>query len=67
MATSKPPTSYRLSEQATECIARLAEHLGVSKTDVVEMAVRQLARKELGERLPGPAPKRPRRRPRKEK
>jgi len=47
MATDKPPTSYRLSHAARELIDRLAEHMGVSRTDVLEMAVRQLARREL--------------------
>jgi hypothetical protein len=64
MATDKTPTSYRFSGHARGLIDRLSEHLGVSKTDVIEMAVRLLARREFeggGE----PAPKRPRGRPRK--
>jgi hypothetical protein len=59
MATDKTPSSYRLSNQARELIDRLADHLGVSKTDVIEMAVRLLARREF-ERVGEPAPKRPR-------
>jgi uncharacterized protein (DUF1778 family) len=49
MPTDKNPTSYRLSEEALALIDRLAEALGISRTSVVEMAVRQLARRELGE------------------
>jgi hypothetical protein len=48
MATDKPPTSYRLSDQCRDLIDHLTEHLGVSKTDVIEMAVRHLARREFG-------------------
>jgi hypothetical protein len=65
MATDKTPSSYRFSDHARELIDRLAAHLGVSKTDVIEMAVRLLARREFED--PGePPPKRPRRRPRKQ-
>jgi hypothetical protein len=49
MATDKNPTSFRLSEEALGLIGRLAETLGISRTSVVEMAVRQLARRELGD------------------
>jgi hypothetical protein len=35
-----------------ELIDRLAEALGLSKTSVIELAVRQLARRELGGRAP---------------
>jgi hypothetical protein len=52
MPTDKNPTSYRLSEEALALIDRLAEALGISRTSVVEMAVRQLARRELGEAAP---------------
>jgi hypothetical protein len=65
MATDKTPSSYRFSDQARELIDRLAAHLGVSKTDVIEMAVRMLARREF-EGVGEPPPKRPRGRPRKE-
>jgi hypothetical protein len=64
MATDKTPSSYRFSDRARELIDRLADHLGVSKTDVIEMAVRLLARREF-EGAPEPAPRRPRGRPRK--
>jgi len=63
MATDKTPSSYRLSDRARGLIDRLADHLGVSKTDVIEIAVRSLARREL-EGVAEPAPKRPRGRPR---
>ena len=46
--TIKNPTSFRLSDKAVECLAQLAKHLSVSRTSVLELAVRQLARKELG-------------------
>jgi hypothetical protein len=63
MATDKAPSSYRLSDRARELIDRLADHLGVSKTDVIEMAVRLLDRREF-EGAGEPAAKRPRGRPR---
>ena len=59
MATDKTPSSYRFSDRARELIDRLADHLGVSKTDVIEMAVRLLARREF-EGAAEPAPRRPR-------
>jgi hypothetical protein len=49
MPTDKPPTSYRLSEKARGLIDRLAGALGLSRTAIVEMAIRQLARRELGD------------------
>jgi hypothetical protein len=64
MATDKTPSSYRFSDQARELIDRLAAHLGVSKTDVIEVAVRLLARREF--EGVEPPPKRPRGRPRKQ-
>jgi predicted DNA-binding protein len=36
-------TSFRLSPPALEIIEKLAEQLGVSKTSVIEIAVRNLA------------------------
>lgn len=41
-------TSYRLSEDAQELLGRLADRLGLTKTSVVEMAIRKLAYLELG-------------------
>ena len=47
------PTSYRFSEHARELINRLSEALGISRTAFVELAVRQLARRELPGYTPG--------------
>jgi hypothetical protein len=48
MPTDKTPTSYRLDDEVKEMIARLAKLHGVSATAVVGMAVRALARRDLG-------------------
>jgi hypothetical protein len=40
-------TTFRLSEAARTLLARLAEHHGIAQTAVVEMAVRQMARRDL--------------------
>ncbi len=48
MATSKFPTSLRLSDEARAMQAALARRLGVSLTAVVEMAVRKLYASEIG-------------------
>lgn len=42
----KVKTSFTLSADASELLAILAAKFGVSKTDVVEIAVRQLAQRE---------------------
>lgn len=47
MPTDKQPTSFRLSDEARELIARLAATHGVTATAVLEMAVRHLARRDL--------------------
>jgi hypothetical protein len=47
--TTKAPkiaTSYRLSSEALTLIARLAKHHGISQAAVIEMAVREQARKD---------------------
>jgi hypothetical protein len=49
MPKSRGGTSYRLSECAQDLLAKLSERLGVTKTGVLEMAIRKLARTELGE------------------
>jgi hypothetical protein len=54
--TPGQPTSFRLTEEASQMIEELKAHLGVKRTAVVEMAVRQLYRKELGVK---PAKKKP--------
>jgi hypothetical protein len=41
----RKPTSFSLSERAVELIAMLAEHHGLNKTLVLEMIVREEARK----------------------
>ncbi len=52
MPRTKYPASYRLSEVCQSLIGALAGHLGVSRTGVIEQAVRKLAR---AEGLPEPA------------
>jgi predicted transcriptional regulator len=62
MPTDKRSTTFRLSEEARQLLERLAEVNGVAQTAVLEMAIRQMARRDLppapepsGEK---PAPKR---------
>ena len=43
---TQQPTSIRLSDHATALHNALAEKLGVSKTAVLEMALRLLAKRE---------------------
>ena len=43
MPKPRSGTSYRLSEDAQELLGRLAGRLGLTKTSVVEMAIRKLA------------------------
>lgn len=47
MAKPRGATSYRLSSDAQRLLNTLAEQLGVSKTAVLEVAIRKLARAEL--------------------
>lgn len=42
----KYPMSYRLTKTAQVLIDKLADRLGISKTGVIEVAVRELARRE---------------------
>lgn len=42
-------TSYRFSTDAQVLLARLADRLGLTKTGVLEMAIRKLAQAELGD------------------
>ncbi len=51
MPTDKRPTSFRLSDEARELLTRLEAHYGLTKTAVVEMAVRELARQDLPSNL----------------
>ena len=46
MPTSKNPASYRLSEDALVLIEQLAKAMGLSRTSVIEVAIRHLAKKE---------------------
>lgn len=39
------PVPFRLSEKAVALIGEMSERHGLSKTDVVELAIRQLARR----------------------
>jgi hypothetical protein len=49
MPKPRSGTSYRLSEDAQELLGRLSGRLGLTKTSVLEMAIRKLAYAELGE------------------
>lgn len=61
MPTDKRSTTYRLSDEARSYLERLAEHHGINQTAVLEMAIRQMARKDLPtEAEPTPAKKRTR-------
>lgn len=42
----KQPTSMRLTLEAKRLLRQLAEKLGVSQAAAMELAIRQLARKE---------------------
>ena len=42
----KKQVSYTLSEEALELLEKIARKLGVSKTAVLEMVIRQKAREE---------------------
>ncbi len=48
MGKPKGATSYRLSEDAQTMLAALAEQFGVSKTGVLEIAIRKLAGIDFG-------------------
>jgi hypothetical protein len=52
MPSGKRTTTYRLSEEARTLLGRLAEHHGVTQTAVLEMAIRQLARRDLPDSAP---------------
>jgi predicted DNA-binding protein len=49
MPKPRSGTSYRLSKEAQDLLGRLACRLGLTKTSVLEMAIRKLAYAELGE------------------
>jgi predicted DNA-binding protein len=46
MKRTKKATSIRLSEEAMRLRNLLAEKLGVTASDVIELAIRELAKKE---------------------
>jgi hypothetical protein len=78
MPTDKRPATYRLSEEARTIVKDWATRRGMSETDVVELAIRLLAKygvppshpnlhienEPKSEPVPAPAPK-PQRKPRK--
>jgi hypothetical protein len=43
---TKQPTSYRLSAEAKRLIALLAAHISISPRDVIEVAIREKAKRE---------------------
>lgn len=45
ISMDRKPTSYRLTTVAVDLISILAKGLGVSQTAVIEMAVRDLAKR----------------------
>lgn len=42
----KRPKSFRLSDEAVQKLAKLAEHFGLTETAVIEMLIREKARTE---------------------
>ncbi len=54
MPKPKGGTSYRFSGEAQRLLAALAFRLGLTKTSVLEMAIRKLAYAELGDEGPEP-------------
>lgn len=46
MLRMKQPTSFRLSEEVFRLLKLLAEAKGVSQASVIEMAIREMAKKE---------------------
>lgn len=40
MTTKKPSTSFRLSAEARERLAVIADYMGISQTDVIELFIR---------------------------
>ncbi len=43
---NKEATSFRLTPEAIALIKELAKYLGVSQTDIIELAIRKLAKDE---------------------
>lgn len=46
---TKPQANFRMSNDALDLIQQLCSFYGIGRADVVEMAVRQLARKAYSE------------------
>jgi predicted transcriptional regulator len=46
MATTKKATAIRLTDEGTRLLAAVADQLGVSRTAVMEMAIRRIAKEE---------------------
>jgi len=42
----KKAVSYRLTEEDKQIIELLAQHFGVSETDIIKLAIRKLAKAE---------------------
>jgi hypothetical protein len=57
MPTDKRSTTYRLSEEARTLLERLADHHGINQTAVLEMAIREKARRDLLAEPAQPPPK----------
>jgi hypothetical protein len=57
MPKPRSGTSYRLSEDAQELLGKLAGRLGLTKTSVLEMAIRKLAYAEFGDQEPATSPR----------
>jgi predicted transcriptional regulator len=47
MPTEKRSTTFRLSEEARDLLEQLAQRHGITQTAVLEMAIRDLARRDL--------------------
>jgi hypothetical protein len=44
--TKNNPTSFKLTQEAKRLLAELAKKLGISKADVLELAIRDKAKNE---------------------
>jgi hypothetical protein len=56
---SKEPTSFRLSPDGRRLLGELARRLGVSRTAVLEVLIRQKARQEGIDPAPRPGRRKP--------
>jgi predicted transcriptional regulator len=46
MATDKKSTTYRLTDDARRMLVAMAERLGISQSAVLELAIREKAKRE---------------------